>query len=273
MFLRKESPVKLAFRLTVAALLTFMLTTTTTIRAQAPAVAAAPVSVAQQAIAQAASQGRYSFIVFYRDDNDLSRAMAQVVNETAAKRPDFGVPTFVQITNPAEQAIVKQFDVSRAPMPMTLVTAPNGAITGVFAQRVTDQQLAETFVTPAMSHCMKSMQEGKVVFLCLQTTPQLLVPQGVAEFLADPQFKDRANVVPVQITDAAEGQLLMELELGSAPNQPNTVFFAPPGVMVGKFGLASTKAEIAAALHKAGKCCEDPNCKHGHAAKPGGNVR
>ena len=158
-------------------------------------------------------------------------------------------------------------------MPMTLVTAPNGAITGVFSQRVADQQLAEAFVTPAMSHCMKSMQEGKVVFLCVQTTPQVMVPQGVAEFLADPQFKDRANVVPVQLTDPAEGQLLAELELGAAPNQPNTVFFAPPGVMVGKFGLVSTKAEIAAALHKAGKCCEDPNCKHGHAAKPGGSVR
>jgi hypothetical protein len=117
------------------------------------------------------------------------------------------------------------------------------------------------------------MQEGKVVFLCLQTTPQVGVPQGVADFLADPQFKDRATVVPVQQADQAESQLLAELQLGVAPNQPNTVFFAPPGVMVGKFGLVSSKAEIAAALHKAGKCCDDVNCKHNHAAKPNGNVR
>lgn len=264
---------KRSFKLTAAAMLCGALFTSTSVHAQAPAVESSPPSAAQQAVAQAGSQGKFSFIVFYRDDNDLTRAMAQVVTARATQQPDFAVATFVQITNPAEQAIVKQFDVSRAPMPMTLVTAPNGAITGVFPQRVTDQQLAETFVTPAMSHCMKAMQQGKVVFLCVQTTPQLLVPQGVAEFLADPQFKDRANVVPVQIADPAEGQLLAELELGTAANQPNTVFFAPPGVMVGKFGLASTKAEIAAALHKAGKCCEDPNCKHGHAAKPTGNVR
>lgn len=264
---------KLTFNLTVAAGLTVLFAMATPARAQAPAVATVAGSAAQQAIAQAAAQGRFSFIVFYRDDNDLTRAMAQVVNEAVAKRPDFAVATFVQITNPAELAMVKQFDVGRAPMPMTMVTAPNGAITGVFAQQVADQQLAETFVTPAMSHCMKSMQEGKVVFLCVQTTPQVLVPQGVAEFLADPQFKDRANVVPVQLADPAEGQLLTELELSTAPNQPNTVFFAPPGVLVGKFGLASTKAEIAAALHKAGKCCEDPHCKHGHAPQPGGSVR
>jgi hypothetical protein len=264
---------KRSIQLTVTALLWGTLLTSASVRAQAPATETPTTSAAQQAVAQAASQGKFSFIVFYRDDNDLTRAMAQVVTAKATQRPDFAVATFVQITNPAEQAIVKQFDVSRAPMPMTLVTAPNGAITGVFPQRVTDQQLAETFVTPAMSHCMKSMQQGKVVFLCVQTTQQFLVPQGVAEFLADPQFKDRANVVPVQATDPAEAQLLSELELGAQPGQANTVFFAPPGVLVGKFGLVSTKAEIAAALHKAGKCCDDPHCKHGHAAKPNGSVR
>lgn len=244
-----------------------------TAHAQAPAASAPSPSAAQQALAQAASQSKFSYIVFYRQDDELTRAMAQVVNGAAAKQPQAVAPTFVQITNPAEAAVVQQFNMARAPMPLTLVTAPNGAVTGVFPQRVAEQQLAETFVTPAMSHCMKAMQEGKMVFLALQTTPQTTVPPGVAEFLVDPQFKDRTTVVPVQAADQAEAQLLAELQIGTAANQPSTVFFAPPGVMVGKFGLVSSKAEIAAALHKAGQCCEDPNCKHNHATKPGGNVR
>jgi hypothetical protein len=243
------------------------------VNAQTPTAIASPSGGAQQSVAQAAAQGRYSFIVFYRDDNDLTRAMMQAVTAKATARPDFGVPTFVQITNPAEAAIVRQYDVSRAPMPLTLVTAPNGAITGAFPQRVTEQQLDETFVTPAMSHCMKAMQEGKIVFLCLQTTPQFLVSPGVAEFLADPQFKDRAQAVPVQAADPVEAELLKELELGTQPGQASTACFAPPGVLVGKFNPASSKIEIAAALHKAGKCCDDPNCKHNHAAKPGGSIR
>jgi hypothetical protein len=236
--------------------------------AQAPAQ-----SAAQQAMAEASSQGKFSYIVFYRNDDDLTRAMVQVVNDRAAKQPQVIAPTFVQVTNPAEAAVVEQFNMGRAPMPLTLVTAPNGAVTGVFPQRVTEQQLADTFVTPAMSHCMKAMQQGKLVFLALQTTEQVTVPPGVAQFLIDPQFKDRATVVPIQAADQAEAQLLAELQLGTAPNQPTIVFFAPPGVMVGKFGLASSKEEITYSLHKAGKCCEDPNCKHNHAAKPGGNVR
>ena len=248
----------------IAATLLVMATAATTARAQAPA-AEGPAG-AQQVLAQSAEQDKFTFIVFYRADDDATRAMAQIVTETVAKHAGQAVPVFVQITNPAEQAIVKQFDVARAPMPMTLATAPNGAITGVFPQRVAEAQLATAFVTPAMSHCMKSMQAGKLVFLCVQTTPQPTVPQAVNEFLADPQFKDRGDVVLVNAADPAEVQLLAELELGGA----NTVFFAPPGVLVGKFGFASTKTEIAGALHKAGKCCEDPNCKHGHnhAAKP-----
>jgi hypothetical protein len=237
--------------------------------------AAAPPSAAQQALAQAAGQGRYAYVVFYRTDDEAARAMAQVVQAAAAARPDAIVPVYVSLTDPAEAPLVARYSVGRAPMPMTVVTAPNGAITGAFPQRVTAEQLSGAFVTPVMASCMKSMQQGRLVFLCLQTTPQPLVPTAVSEFTADPHYKDRVDVVLVQATDPAEAQLLAELELGtSQAAQANTVFFAPPGVLVGKFGLLSTKAEVASALHKAGKCCDDPNCKHGKAAQaPGGTVR
>jgi hypothetical protein len=34
--------------------------------------------------------------------------------------------------------------------------------------------------------------------------------------------------------------------------------------MVGKFPATATKAQLASELHAAGKCCDDPNCKHNH---------
>lgn len=239
--------------------------------AQAPAEA----SPAQTAQSQAASQGKYGYLVFYREDNEATRAMAQVVSESAAQRPTEVASIFVAVTNPAEANVVRQFNVERAPMPLVIVTAPNGAVTGAYPQRVTPEQLTASFVTPAMSHCMKSMQQGRLVFLCVQSTPQAGVPQGVADFLADPQFQERSDVVTVQAGDPAESQLLKELAVNTAdPNGTSTVFFAPPGVLVGKFPNAVGKAELAAALHNAGKCCDDPNCKHGHAHQPkSGTVR
>lgn len=232
------------------------------------------ISPAKQALAQASAQRRYAHIVFYRADDDATRAMAQVVTAIAGQHPDSVVPVYVSIADPAEQPLVQQFAVARAPMPIVIAVAPNGAITGAFPQRVTAEQLTGAFVTPAMAACMKSMQQGRVVFLCVQAGPQPFVPAGVNDFLADPQFKDRGDVVFVHAADPAEAQLLAELGMNTTEaTQVNTVFFAPPGVIVGKFGLVSTKVEIAAALHKAGKCCDDPNCKHGHAAQPGGTVR
>ena len=93
--------------LLAAALLCGLFVVSTSVHAQTPAIETAAGSAAQLAVAQAASQGKFSLIVFYRDDNDLARAMAQVVTATTTQRPDSAVATFVQITNPAEQAIVK----------------------------------------------------------------------------------------------------------------------------------------------------------------------
>jgi hypothetical protein len=229
------------------------------VKAQSPATAP---SAAGQTLADAAARSKFAFVVFYREDDAATRAMTQVVGDELAKRPDAAVSTFVQITNPAEQAVVERFAVGRAPMPLMVAVAPNGAVTGVGAQRVTAADVAGAFVTPGMAGCMKAMQDGKLVFLCLQNGPQPPDAAGVAEFLADPQFKDRTTVVVVQAAEPAEQQLLAELQISVAPGAANSVLFAPPGVLVGKFGAASTKDQIGAALHQAGKCCNDPNCKH-----------
>ena len=72
-------------------------------------------------------------------------------------------------------------------------------------------------------------------------------------------------MISVQANDPTEAQFLKQMEVVPAKTNGSTiVFMAPPAVLVGKFTSTVTKAEMAAALHKAGKCCEDPNCKHGH---------
>lgn len=153
-------------------------------------------------------------------------------------------------------------------MPMTVAVAPNGAMTKVITKSVSDEQLAMSFVTPAMAHCMKSMQQGRLVFICIQSKADVPIPSGVRDMMIDPLFKDRVEVVPVRTGDAAEAPLIQELESDVAVKGATTVFLAPPGVLVGKFGPAVTKEQLASALHKAGKCCEDENCKHNQSQPP-----
>ncbi len=219
-------------------------------------------SQAQQVLTAAAAEQKYTFLVFYRDNGQATQAMAQTVKSGVASRNNRATVAFVNVANPAEKALVDRFDVSRAPMPLTIAVAPNGAITSIAPGKISDEEIGASFITRAAAHCMKSMQDGKLVLACVQSAPKPALPLGVKGFCEDPQFKDRTAVVFIHAGDPAESEFLQQMEINTRAQGSTTVFLAPPGVLVGKFGPTATKDQLAAALHKAGQCCEDPNCKH-----------
>ena len=222
-------------------------------------------SKAQEVLGQSAEQQKYTFLLFYKEDNTATRTMARTLKEGVAQRTDQASLCLVAVADPAEQAVVKKFGVARAPLPFTLAIAPNGAITGLFSQKLTAAHIEGSFVTAGMAQCMKSMQDKKLVLVCVQASPRTATPAAVKDFQADPEFKDRVAVISVQLNDPSEAPFLKQMELDASKVKGSSiVFLAPPAVLVGKFASTTTKAELAAALHKAGKCCDDPNCKHGH---------
>jgi hypothetical protein len=224
-------------------------------------------SSSQQVLSAASAEKKHTFLVFYKENNPATQAMAQAVKRGVESRGGRAALALVQVGNPAEKALVDRFGVSRAPMPLTVAVAPNGAITKLVPGTISDQQIEQCFVTPAMAQCMKAMQDGRLVFACVQSGPKASIPAGVADFASDAEFKHRVAVVPVYANDPAETKLVRELEADSVTKGATTVFMAPPGVLVGKFGPATTKEQLAIALHKAGQCCDDPNCKHNQAAQ------
>ena len=59
---------------------------------------------------------------------------------------------------------------------MTVAVAPNGAMTKLTPGSISDEQIEQSFVTPAMAHCMKSMQDGRLVFICVQANDKAVDP-------------------------------------------------------------------------------------------------
>jgi hypothetical protein len=228
---------------------------------------AADASQAQQVLDTAAAEEKYTFLVFYRDNGAATQAMAQTVKRGVESRSDRASIAFVNVGSPAEKTLVDRFGVGRAPMPITVAVAPNGATTKLIPSTISDEQIEKSFVTPAMARCMKSMQEGRLVFICIQANDKAAIPPGVRDFYNDAEFQGRAVVVPVHASDPAETELVRQLEADVPTKGATTVFLAPPGVLVGKFGPAATKAQLAVALHQAGQCCNDPNCKHNQAGQ------
>ncbi|MFO1043779.1 MAG: hypothetical protein U0941_18515 [Planctomycetaceae bacterium] len=233
------------------------------VNAQQAAAVRPVASAAEATLEKAAAEGKYTFLVFYKTNDSATQAMTTVLKEGLSTRAEIATNAYVQVGQPGEKALVDRFDVSRAPMPMTIAVAPNGAITGMFAQKLTPEGIENSFVTPTMTKCMKSLQEGKLVLVSVRSTEKAMTPVSLKEFQADPHFKDRVVSYSMLAADSAEGKFMKQMQLeASAVKGTTTVLLAPPGVLVGKFDELATKDDIAGALAKAGKCCDDPNCKH-----------
>lgn len=251
-------------RVRLAMLLALVLATTA-----ATFAADAPAGKSQKQLDAAADAQKYAFILFYKEQDADTLAMAKLLKAGAAKHKDKAVTVFVQITNEAEKATVDEFDVSKAAMPTAMAVAPNGAITGVYTQVVTEEDIDEAFVTPTMMNAMRSMQDGKIVLVCVQPTAKSASPKVVKDFLADPQFKDRIAVVKFLAQDPAESKLMTQMNFDAAEiKATKLVVLAAPGVLIGKFENDATLDDVATKLHKAGKCCDNPKCKYNKPEKP-----
>ena len=220
------------------------------------------VTGAQAVIQQASRDGKYTFLLFYKQNDAALNTMAATLKETLTDKSEQAISAYVQVGNAADQALVAKYDVSRAPLPMIIALAPNGAMTGIFAQKVTAEKLNESFVTPTMMFAMKNLQENKLVLVTVQGSSKAPAPVAIKDFQSDPHVKDRIVTASMSAADPREAKFIGQMQIDSTAQATHTVLLAPPGVMIGKFNAIASKDEIAAALAKAGKCCDDPNCKH-----------
>jgi hypothetical protein len=206
----------------------------------------------QAALSAAAQAQKYLFLLFWKEDNGAARAMRQTLEAFVASQASRASWVGVQTSDPAEQALVDHFGVSRAPLPLILVIAPNGAVTGGFPLKVTDAQLAQAFVSPGMAHCLKAIQARKLVLLCVQPAGQA-VPAGVQAFRADPQYQPHTELVSLNPADPAEATTLQQFQVKCQPDSTVTLLLVPPGNVLGKFDGDVTKEQLLDKL-KAAKC-------------------
>jgi len=206
------------------------------------------------AIRQAADAGKYLFMFFSKADDDQTLAMRKVFDKAMEKVADRAQGIALNVTNSSEKAVVAKFDLSRAPMPLILAMAPNGAITGGFPTKCEEQQLLDAFATPCTEKVMKHLQDGKLVFVCVQngkTKSNDAAMQGVREFKADARFAGATEIVMLDPADPAEASFLADLKIDPKTDEATTVFLAPPGSAIAEYKGATDKAELAAVLQKA----------------------
>jgi hypothetical protein len=206
---------------------------------------------------------KFTFYLFWKNNDPMTQQMSADLHAAVAKRATQADLTTINVTDPASKATVDRFQVSRMPLPAVICVAPNGAVTGAFIRKITDQAVEGSIVSPAAAAVVKALQDKKIAIILVAPNNQAVLPIGAAEFVADPAFQARTTVIPVVASDPSESKLLASMQIDPRNVADSTVVvLAPPSALVGKFPSTATSAQIAAALHAAGKCCNDPNCKH-----------
>lgn len=210
------------------------------------------------AMQKAADANKYLFALFRKTEDSQTSAMRAVLEDAMKEVAGRADSVEVDVTAPSERIIVDKFGLDRAPMPIILAIAPNGAVMGGFPTEVDKQQLLDAFASPGTEKCVKQLQDGKLVFLCVQsgdTQSNDDALKGVRDFKSDARFAQATEIVMLDPADTAEAGFLEDLQIDPKTETAVTVFLAPPGVPIAMYEGATSKDELVAALLKASSAC------------------
>lgn len=215
--------------------------------------ASSAISETGSAAMKKAAQNNKFFFLLVRDRQDEQFSSVKKQVESASQKLSEKAVWFELDRSKAEKELLETYELNRAPMPLVLVIAPNGAVTaGLIGSQVTAEKLEEAVqVSSGLQSTLKALQLRKLVFLCVQnkdTKSNEAAMQGVNEFKADPRFAQNVEIVQLDPANPQEEKFLSTLKIDTKTTEAVTAFLAPPGAAIAVFTGPTTKEKIEAAL-------------------------
>lgn len=232
------------------------------------AMAATKTSPAETAIQAAAKQGRYAVVTFYKQNDTASTKMleeAKKLQTSCSSRANFVI---ADVGNPVHKEIITKYGADRAPMPLTLVIAPNGAVTAGYPTAINKADISDAFVSKGMADVLKALQEGKLAEVCVQSAKTKLNKESLAAaegLKYGAQFRNAVEIIKIDPSDSSESKLIQTLKVDANAENAQMVVIAPPGRIIGTFDGNATTDSIVASIVKAmsGSGCGSGGCGSG----------
>ena len=231
---------------------------------------AAP-SNAKSALAEASAKGQFWGLIFYEAQDASLTAMLSFVktfNKSSTKKI---VAYNANLSDPANQELGGKYGIQRGgDLPMLLVIAPNGAITGGFSKTVTADQLKKSIsISDLMLRTIKSLQEEKVTLVSLQNHATKFNAEswkGVSDFVNDSNYKEVAVAVKADPLAAGSQEFIKQCQLIAPLTEATVIILVPPGRISKVFTGKVTKADILKSLQSCSPgggsgCCSDRRLK------------
>jgi hypothetical protein len=219
-----------------------------------------------EALEQAAQAKKYLFAFFWKDESDVTLNRKKVFEKAMRKVVDRANSVQVLVSDPSENGIVEKFGLDHAPMPLVLAIAPNGAVMGGFPEKFTEEEIINAFGSPCTEQCLKTLQDGNLVLLCIQngsTASNEEAMKGVQEFASDQRYANATKIVMLDPSDPVEKPFLTDLKIDSQSDEAITAFLVPPGSLIAEFKGATNKEDFIDTLQKANTGCGTGGCGPG----------
>ena len=191
----------------------------------------------ERKLAAAQSAGKHTFILFTKDFDQTTRAMATDLGNALAKRRSEVAWALIRVDDPVEQKIVSHCNPQSATLPCVMVVAPNKVVTGMIPGKITDSLVEEAIVTPAFAKCLLSMQQQKWTILCVLPANAKTIPKGAHQFSTAPSMQGQANVITVRANNPVEAKLVKQLGLSSDTSGRVILMSPVEQTVVGTFGV------------------------------------
>lgn len=219
---------------------------------------------AKEAIQKASASGQYLLLAFYETTDDAFVAMTSAA-ETLITSSDQKITFFgAKMDTSDNKTVAEKYGVQTIHLPILLVIAPNGAITGGFPKTVTPEKLEQSVhVSDLMLKTLQPLQDQKIVLVSLRnslTKHSEASWKGVNDFVTDPQYQQITTAISAD--PAAEGsrEFLKQCNLLPTLSEATVVVLLPPGrigaVLTGKL----TKADVLKSLQS---CAGGGGCGSG----------
>jgi len=210
-------------------------------------------SQAESVIRGAARQGRHVFVTFYKRNDAASTKMLGDVKKMQGKLSSRATFTSVDVNDRAHKALVQRYGVDRSPIPLTIVLAPNGAVTAGFPRAIKKTDFSDVFVSKGKAEVLKTLQYQKLAVVCVQSSRTKHNKESLAaakELSSDPQFSGLVRVIRIDPRARDESKFLRELKVNTGSREAQIAVIASLGNVLGRFSGAVSADKMVASLTK-----------------------
>jgi hypothetical protein len=228
-------------------------TTTAPVKSNGATTKPATPKTTQEALEAVQKSGEFLVVVFYDQKDELLATVDQTITKFQKSSSERIRVFHAAVKDKAEAQTITKYRIDRAKLPLVLVFASNGAITGGFEQKVTEQQLQKSLVPELVAKVIKAVHEQKVAVVSLQNLKTKFNAESskvADEFAGDPKLKGHVEIIQGDPSDSKNQEFLAQCEIKPPVESATLVLLAPPsGTIMGIFtGEGVTKDILIEAL-------------------------